>query len=83
LILSLLIPPKKDVYIVKNINKERKIVMTKAICKDMLQIEGHDTVYYSGEEYDVSASILKSHGDYFDVVEKTTKKNASVAKENK
>ena len=57
--------------------------MTKAICKDMLQIEGHDTVYYSGEEYDVSASILKSHGDYFDVVEKTTKKNASVAKENK
>jgi hypothetical protein len=58
--------------------------MTKAICKEMLQIEGHDTAYYSGEEYDVPASILKSHSDYFKVTEKvTTKKDASVAKENK
>ena len=57
--------------------------MAKAICKEMLQVEGHDTVYYSGEEYDVPAAILKSHGDCFEVVEKTTKKDASVAKENK
>ena len=57
--------------------------MTKAICIEPIGIEGGNT-YNSGESYDVSAAILKEYAYAFKVTEKaTTKKDASVSKENK
>jgi len=57
--------------------------MPKAICIEPIGIAGGET-YTTGIEYEVSAAILKEYAYAFKVTEKvTTKKDASVAKENK
>tara|TARA_R110000765_G_scaffold46987_1_gene96746 strand:- start:912 stop:1085 length:174 start_codon:yes stop_codon:yes gene_type:complete len=57
--------------------------MTKAICVEPIGIAGGET-YNAGEKYEVSAAILKEYAYAFKVTEKaTTKKDASVSKENK
>ncbi len=57
--------------------------MPKAICIEPIGIEGGET-YNSGESYEVSAAVLKEYAYAFKVTEKvTTKKDASVSKENK
>ena len=56
--------------------------MTKAICIEPIGIEGGET-YNSGETYDVPPSVLKEYAYAFKITEKTTKKDASAAKENR
>ncbi len=56
--------------------------MPKVTCVEPLGIEGGET-YNSGEEYEVSAAILKEYGWAFSEPPKTTKKDASKADENK
>ena len=57
--------------------------MPKAICIEPIGIEGGET-YSTGTEYEVSAAILKEYAYAFKVTEKaTTKKDASISKENK
>ena len=56
--------------------------MPKVICLEPLGIEGGDT-YNSGEEYEVSAAILKEYGWAFSKPATKSKKDASEADENK
>ncbi len=55
--------------------------MAKVTCLEPLGIEGGET-YNSGEEYEVSAAILKEYGWAFSKP-KASKKDASQADENK
>jgi hypothetical protein len=57
------------------------IIMAKVTCLEPLGIEGGET-YNSGEEYEVSAAILKEYGWAFSTP-KASKKDASQADENK
>ena len=57
--------------------------MPQVECIEYLAIEGSDTTYYRGESYDLSAAILKEYGACFSKPAKSSKKDASVADENK
>jgi hypothetical protein len=56
--------------------------MPKVTCLEPIGVEGGET-YNAGEEYDVSADVLKEYGWAFSKPAGKTKKDASKADENK